>query len=46
MSDEPADNIDGDKADEPQVPKGPVKPMPIDVVKKSLSKLTKTYGKY
>ena len=41
------ENLDGDMNGEPKIdePKGPFKPMGIDVVKKNLSKLARTYGK-
>jgi len=48
MADDENVNMDGEGMDgEPKIeePKGPFKPMGIDVVKKSLSKLAKTYGK-
>ncbi len=47
MADE--ENIDPDNPEgeaKPEEPKGPFKPMGIDVVKKALSKLAKTYGNY
>lgn len=38
------ENLDANMEMEPEEPKGPFKPMGIDVVRKSLSKLAKTYG--